>query len=387
MADLSAVLILTDDTSKTGSCKPMMLQNIMGVPVLSWLTAELTANGWGRFFFICPETYRAEAEGCFPAGVELTVADESAAAEPLRAFLSAAEETSVTVIDDPVLYLPIHGGGDKPSAAYRIDRSVLMNAPEGRAALRVLLDRSGELLREKDGFFLLSDPAELADWLPALRDSVLNRLAKQGVEIWDKSNAYVAPDVSVGAGTALLPGTILLRGTVIGKNCTIGPNTYMENCKVADGAVVKSSQLYDASVGAGTVVGPFAYVRPDSVIGANCRVGDFVEVKNSTVGDGTKIAHLTYVGDSDVGKRVNFGCGTVTVNYDRAKKHRTVIGDDCFIGCNTNLVAPVTLENGAYTAAGSTITEDVPENALAIARARQTVKKDWASSHKVKEKK
>ena len=115
------------------------------------------------------------------------------------------------------------------------------------------------------------------------------------------------------------------------------------------------------------------------------KVGDFVEVKNSVVGDGTKIAHLTYVGDSDVGERVNFGCGTVTVNYDRAQKHRTVIGNDAFIGCNTNLVAPVTVGDGAYTAAGSTITEDVPAQALAVARAHQSNKKDWAAKHKLKQ--
>ncbi len=137
-------------------------------------------------------------------------------------------------------------------------------------------------------------------------------------------------------------------------------------------------------MGSGVTVGPFAYVRPNSVIGDRVKLGDFVEIKNSRIGDGTKVAHLTYVGDSDVGKNVNFGCGTVTVNYDRAKKHRTVIEDDAFIGCNTNLVAPVTVGRGAYTAAGSTVTDDVPPQALAVARARQTNKRDWASRHKLK---
>ena len=137
-------------------------------------------------------------------------------------------------------------------------------------------------------------------------------------------------------------------------------------------------------MGSGVTVGPFAYVRPNSVIGDRVKLGDFVEIKNSRIGDGTKVAHLTYVGDSDVGKNVNFGCGTVTVNYDRAKKHRTVIEDDAFIGCNTDLVAPVTVGRGAYTAAGSTVTDDVPPQALAVARARQTNKRDWASRHKLK---
>ena len=133
----------------------------------------------------------------------------------------------------------------------------------------------------------------------------------------------------------------------------------------------------DSSIDEGTTVGPFAYIRPNCNVGKNVRVGDFVELKNSNIGDGTKISHLTYVGDSDVGQNINFGCGTVTVNYDGKKKYRTVIEDNAFIGCNTNLVAPVKVGKGAYTAAGSTITEDVPENSLAIARERQVVKENW----------
>ena len=171
-----------------------------------------------------------------------------------------------------------------------------------------------------------------------------------------------------------------------GKPCTIGPNSYLENARVGDGTKVNASQIYNSSVGYDTHVGPFAYIRPGSNVGNCVRVGDFVEIKNSNVSDGTKISHLTYVGDSDVGKNVNFGCGTVTVNYDRAKKYRTVIEDSAFIGCNTNLIAPVRVGEGAYIAAGSTITDDIPAMALSIARARQQNKRDWASKHKLKEK-
>ena len=222
---------------------------------------------------------------------------------------------------------------------------------------------------------------------PVLRRSVLYRLSKQGVEIWDYASTYIDPTAAVGPGTAILPGTILRGNTSIGKNCTIGPNAYLENAKIGDNTVVNASQIYNSTVGFDTHVGPFAYIRPGSSVGNHVKVGDFVEIKNSVVDDGTKISHLTYVGDSDVGKNVNFGCGTVTVNYDRAKKYRTTIGDNAFIGCNTNLVAPVTVGEGAYTAAGSTITDDIPAMALAIARARQTNKKDWAAKHKLKESK
>jgi bifunctional UDP-N-acetylglucosamine pyrophosphorylase/glucosamine-1-phosphate N-acetyltransferase len=133
----------------------------------------------------------------------------------------------------------------------------------------------------------------------------------------------------------------------------------------------------DASIGDDTTVGPFAYIRPKADIRNHVKIGDFVEIKNSVIDDGTKVSHLTYIGDSDVGKNINFGCRTITVNYDGKNKFRTVIEDNAFIGCNTNLVAPVTVKNGAFIAAGSTITDDVDENSLAIARCRQTVKKDW----------
>lgn len=209
-------------------------------------------------------------------------------------------------------------------------------------------------------------------------------LLQSGVQMMDPNTVYVEDTVSVGAGTLLLPGTILRGTTVIGENCEIGPNTMITNCTVGNATVINSSQCNESTIGANVQIGPFAYIRPHCHVGEHVKVGDFVELKNSTIGTGTKISHLTYVGDSDVGQRVNFGCGTVTVNYDGLAKYRTTIGDDCFVGCNTNLVAPVTLGDGSYTAAGSTITEDVSEGALAVARNRQTEKTGWVMAHKRK---
>ena len=190
----------------------------------------------------------------------------------------------------------------------------------------------------------------------------------------DEASSYFAPGSRV-------------KNSLVADGCTIGPNSYLENVKVGENTRVNASQVYDSEIGSDTTVGPFAYVRPGSRIGSHVRCGDFVEVKNSTIGDGTKISHLTYIGDSDVGRDINFGCGTVTVNYDRVKKSRTVIDDNAFIGCNANLIAPVHIGEGAYIAAGSTVTDDVPPAALAIARARQQNKRDWANRHKLKEKK
>lgn len=201
-----------------------------------------------------------------------------------------------------------------------------------------------------------------------------------GVVFIDPINTYVDEDVKIGKGTVIYPMTFLEGETEIGENCKIGPSTTVRDCKIGDGTEVTYSVVTKSTFANNTAVGPFAYVRPNCSVGSDVKIGDFVEIKNSNIDDGTKVSHLTYIGDSDVGKGVNFGCGTVTVNYDGLNKHRTVIGDDAFIGCNTNLVAPVKVENNAFIAAGSTITDDVGEYSLAIARVRQVEKKGWAKT-------
>ncbi len=205
----------------------------------------------------------------------------------------------------------------------------------------------------------------------------LERHLEAGVDIPCFDGVIIAPDVVIGMDTTILPSTILRGKVNIGRNCKIGPNTLVENSTIGDNVLLNSTQCYQSVVKNDANIGPFVHIRPNSVISEGVHLGNFVEVKNSNIDMGTKVSHLTYVGDSDVGKKVNFGCGTVTVNYTGAAKFRTTIKDYAFIGCNTNLVAPVTVGEGAYTAAGSTITEDVPADALGIARARQVNKMDW----------
>lgn len=211
----------------------------------------------------------------------------------------------------------------------------------------------------------------------AERIEILENFVAAGVEIPCFDGVMIDRDVTIGAGTTVLPGTILRGETEIGENCVLGPNTLVENSKIGSNVLLNSTQCYQSTVKDGANIGPFVHIRPNSVVGEQVHLGNFVEVKNSNIDTGTKVSHLTYVGDSDVGKKVNFGCGTVTVNYTGQAKFRTTIKDNAFIGCNTNLVAPVTVGEGAYTAAGSTITEDVPADALGIARARQVNKPDW----------
>ena len=211
------------------------------------------------------------------------------------------------------------------------------------------------------------------------RRQVLDRLLDEGVDIPFPDGVVVAPTVRVGADTQLLPGTILKGETVIGEGCVIGPRAQIEDSAIGDGCRVQDTWVLSSVLEEQVQIGPYCRVRPGSRLAAGVKIGNFVEVKNSSLGQGTKVAHLTYVGDSDVGSRVNFGCGTVTVNYDGFHKHRTTIGDDVFVGCNANLVAPVTIGDGSYIAAGSTVTVDTPADALLIARCRETIKEGRAA--------
>jgi bifunctional UDP-N-acetylglucosamine pyrophosphorylase/glucosamine-1-phosphate N-acetyltransferase len=203
----------------------------------------------------------------------------------------------------------------------------------------------------------------------------------------DMRCAYIDETVKIGAGTVIGPCVTLEGNTVIGENCVIGQNTRIKDSVIAERVEIQSSVITESEVGEGTKVGPFAYMRPGSKVGKDCKVGDFVEIKNSTFGDGSKASHLTYIGDSDVGSGVNLGCGVVFVNYDGTNKYRSTVGDGAFIGCNSNLVSPVNVGEGAYIAAGSTVTEDVEADALYVARARGTKKQGWVSAKGILKKK
>ena len=203
-----------------------------------------------------------------------------------------------------------------------------------------------------------------------------------GVDIPCTDGVMIGRDVQIGNGTRILPNTIILGDTKIGENCVIGPNSWVADSVIDNGVVLDNCKITDSTIEDGVDCGPFVKVRAGSVLKKGVHIGNFVEVKNSIVGEGTKSAHLTYIGDSDVGAGVNFGCGTVTCNYDGKVKSRCTIGDGAFIGCNTNLIAPVEVGEKAYIAAGSTITDDIPSDALSIARAKQVNKEGWVKEKK-----
>jgi bifunctional UDP-N-acetylglucosamine pyrophosphorylase/glucosamine-1-phosphate N-acetyltransferase len=243
--------------------------------------------------------------------------------------------------------------------------------------------RSGGLVAARQGpeeeVRGVNDRVELAEAGVVLRRRLLERLMLAGVTVVDPAATYVDADVEVGQDTVLEPLTFLEAGTRVGARCRVGPNARLVGCTVGDDATITQSLAVKASVGPRVTVGPFAYLRPGSDLGVGSKVGSFVEVKQSRVGPGSKVPHLSYVGDADIGAGVNVGAGTVFVNYDGVDKHRTSVGDGAFIGSDTMLVAPVTVGDGAQTAAGSTITKDVPPDALAIERSDQRTIEGWAA--------
>ncbi len=218
---------------------------------------------------------------------------------------------------------------------------------------------------------------QLAAAEQVLRSRKLDELMTEGVSIIDPANTYVDTTVVVGRDTVLYPGTILEGNTVIGEDCQIGPYVRMTNVQMGSHDHLQFTYAHDCQIKDGCEIGPFVHFRPNTVIGNHVKVGNYMEVKNSNVGDGTKLPHLSYIGDSDVGSGVNIGCGTITVNYDGKVKHRTTIADHAFVGCNSNLVAPVSIGAYAYVGAGSTITKDVPAKALSVGRARQRNIEGW----------
>ena len=364
-----AVLIMEEDDLVPAHSKPLMLETVLFCPILTWMGNRLRADGVQRFFVVCGPRFAQEARSCFAEEADVTVSERQ---EDLTAFLNTPD--TVSVLLRPALPMEEAGLG----FAYAAPGYELQEAWKNGLTNRV---DAAELT---GGWVPVFGPETVAELEMLLRDRIVRRHMQNGVRVMDPSAVYIDPRVSIGRGTVVLPGSILRGETTVGRDCVIGPNAMVRDCAVGDETEINASQANESVIGSRTHVGPFAYIRPGCTIGDDIKVGDFVEVKNSTIGDGTKISHLTYVGDSDVGDNCNFGCGTITCNYDGFKKFRTTIGSNVFVGCNTNFVPPVTVGDGAFIAAATTVTGDVPENAMAIGRARQEVKEGWAEENRKK---
>ncbi len=223
----------------------------------------------------------------------------------------------------------------------------------------------------------VNDRVQLAELARVLNARLIRQAQLAGVTVHDPATTWLHADVTIGPDTEILPGTQLQAGTSIGGGCSVGPDTTLIACKVGDGASVVRSHCHGATIGPRATVGPFSYLRPGAVLEEGSKVGAFVELKNSTVGPGSKVPHLSYVGDTTIGRKSNIGAGTITANYDGDHKFATVVGDHAFVGSNSTLVAPITVHDGAYVAAGSTVTHDVDPGDLAVARGRQHAVGGW----------
>lgn len=266
---------------------------------------------------------------------------------------------------------------DNAQGEYYLPDVIEILQQQGEVVSAYVTENFEETLGVNDRF-ALSQAEEI------MRARINEKHMRNGVTIINPQTTHISADAQIGRDTVLLPGVIIEGATVIGEDCQIGPNSHIVASRIGDGTKVHSSVVLESVVGNHTAIGPFAHLRPASDLGDHIKIGNFVEVKKSKLGNETKVSHLSYIGDAEIGSNVNIGCGSITVNYDGKNKFKTTIEDNVFVGCNSNLVAPVTLEEGSFIAAGSTVTKDVPSEALAIARAKQENKLGYVSKLNLK---
>ncbi|MBR3867767.1 MAG: bifunctional UDP-N-acetylglucosamine diphosphorylase/glucosamine-1-phosphate N-acetyltransferase GlmU [Clostridia bacterium] len=374
--NISAIILADNKEPLKNSKKAKVMCDVLFKPMIDWVIKAAKDAGTDNI--------------CVVAGKNLPCIESHINDSEIKVFASLQQATE-SVNKDIIIML----NGDKPfidtktiKSALEIhinngnDKTVISEESIGYCINSGSIGKSGlktgvyASLNKNIGL-TANTGAELNRLNEIMRQLLLENLMNNGVDIPCTDGIIIGPDCSIGCDTKILPNTIICGNVTIGEDCIIGPNSYIENAEIGNGVKFNNGQIRNAKIMNNADIGPFVQVRPDAVIGDNVHLGNFVEVKNSVIDTGTKVSHLTYVGDSDVGKDVNFGCGVVTVNFTGKTKHRTIIKDGAFIGCNTNLVAPVTVGENSYTAAGSTITQDVPDNTLAIARERQINKEGW----------
>jgi len=280
--------------------------------------------------------------------------------------------SGIYCVDAEFLFRALAGlSNDNAQGEYYLTDIVKTAADENRLCLSFPTNDPDEVMG-------VNDRVQLAAAAAILRSRINHELMLSGVSLIDPATAYIEAGVEVGADTVIYPHVHLSGRTVIGPDCVIEPHVIIRDCRLGSGVTIKAgSVLTEAEIGDGTAIGPMAHLRPGSVLGAHVKIGNFVETKKIVMGEGSKASHLTYLGDAEIGSDVNIGCGTITCNYDGVKKHRTVIGDNVFVGSDVQFVAPVVIGSNSLIAAGTTVTRDVPPDSLAIARTVQVNKEGW----------
>ncbi|MCY9374756.1 bifunctional UDP-N-acetylglucosamine diphosphorylase/glucosamine-1-phosphate N-acetyltransferase GlmU [Bacillus sp. T17B1] len=317
-----------------------------------------------------------------PTGYGRIIRGENGAVQKIVEHKDASEEerlvteinTGTYCFDNEALFRAIDQvSNDNAQGEYYLPDVIEILKNEGETVAAYQTDNFQETLG-------VNDRVALSQAEQFMKERINKRHMQNGVTLIDPMNTYISPDAVIGSDTVIYPGTMIKGEVQIGEDTIIGPHTEIMDSSIGSRTVIKQSVVNHSKVGNDVNIGPFAHIRPDSTIGNEVKIGNFVEIKKTQFGDRSKASHLSYVGDAEVGIDVNLGCGSITVNYDGKNKYLTKIEDGAFIGCNSNLVAPVTVGEGAYVAAGSTVTEDVPGKALAIARARQVNKDDYVKN-------
>ena len=352
------VVVLTGDTPLLtgGTLQSMLAIHAQSSAQATVLTAELeNPFGYGRIL----------RQGSEVVGIveEKDATDEQ---RSIREINSGMYAFAASAIIETIGSLTTN---NSQGEEYLTDVISLMNQ-KGETVVGVLAADSNDILG-------INDRAQLAHAGAIMRDRINHRWMQSGVTIMDPASTWLDVDVEIAPDVTLLPQTILRGPTSIETGAQVGPGTTLISCEVGESAVVRHTWAELAVIGSHAAVGPFTYLRPGTEIGAHGKAGSFVEIKNSQIGESSKVPHLSYVGDATIGDNSNIGAGTVFVNYDGVEKHRTVVGDGVRIGSDNMLVAPVEIGDGAYTAAGSVITEDVPPGAMAVGRAQQRNIKNW----------
>ncbi|MEW5826618.1 MAG: NTP transferase domain-containing protein [Candidatus Bipolaricaulota bacterium] len=380
-------VVLAGAEASTWSAERLLLP-VCGVPVLARVCNALVAADTRDVLLLGGTSFRTAAEA---VGIPFVLCESDGTSPDLaarlgnRSVLVLCADLALLTPATVRAFLTAAGSGATPRL---LEASGVMAAFHGsedaRAAIRagsrrddcrgLVADGGTWRAPDPDDAMRLSTPAAYSTVERTARLRRLARLGEDGVLVMDVERTAVDDTASVGPGTILWPGTYVKGRSLLGVGCRIGPDVWIEDSRVEDGAIVRYSVLEGAAVGPSARIGPFAHLRQGAQIGSRARVGNFVEVKASRIGEDSKVGHLSYLGDANVGDRVNVGAGTITCNYDGSAKHRTVIEDGAFIGSHAALVAPVTIGRGAIVGAGSTITEDVPPGHLALGRARQVIK-------------
>lgn len=305
-----------------------------------------------------------------PSGNLSRIVEDKDATEAERAITEI--NTGIYCFDNQLLFQFLqHVGNANVQAEYYLPDVLSLLIQAGHRVVACSTDHFDETAG-------VNDRVQLAEAEKMMRRRINREHMLNGVTLIDPDTTYISADCVIGQDTTIFPGTIITGATEIGANCRIGPHTRVTDCQIGEACVIDQSVLENCKIYNHVQIGPFAHIRPESIIHDKAKIGNFVEVKKSEIGVGSKASHLTYLGDAVLGRDVNMGCGTITVNYDGKNKFETHIGDGAFIGCNANLVAPVSIGQGAFVAAGSTITQSVNADALAIARSRQTNKERYA---------